>query len=97
MKPPFAGLAACILGAAVMASGHAVAAGDPARGAKLHEDCLGCHGTELYVPPKAKIKTLSTLKKEVEKWNDRMNPKFTKQEIEDLVAYLNRDFYKFPK
>jgi len=43
------------------------------------------------------VKTLATLKKEVERWNDRMNPKFTKQEIEDLVAYLNRDFYKIPK
>jgi hypothetical protein len=41
------------------------------------------------------IKPLSALKKEVERWNDWMNPKFTKQEIEDLVAWLNRDFYKF--
>ncbi len=97
MRGGFAGRAVCVLSAGLMIAGHAVAAGDAARGAKLHEDCLGCHGTELYVPPQAKIKTLSTLKKEVEKWNDRMNPKFTRQEIEDLVAYLNRDFYKFPQ
>jgi hypothetical protein len=25
-----------------------------------------------------------------------MNPKFTAQEIEDIVAWLNRDFYKLP-
>lgn len=75
--------------------GTAAAAGNAARGARLHEDCLGCHGTELYVPPRAKVKKVSALKKEVEKWNDRMNPKFTKQEIEDLVAYLNANFYKF--
>ena len=75
----------------------AFAAGDPLRGAALHEACLGCHGTELYVPPKAKIKSLSALKKEVDRWNDRYNPKFSKQEIEDLVAYLNRDFYKLAK
>lgn len=86
-----------MLSAALMIAGHAFAAGDAARGAKLHEDCLGCHGIELYVPPKAKIKTLSALKKEVEKWNDRMNPKFTKQEVEDLVAYFNANFYKFPQ
>jgi mono/diheme cytochrome c family protein len=72
------------------------AAGDAVQGAKLHEDCLGCHGTALYVPPRAKVKTLAGLKKETERWNDRMNPKFTKQEIEDLVAYLNANFYKFP-
>jgi mono/diheme cytochrome c family protein len=73
------------------------AAGDPVRGEKLHAYCLGCHGTALYVPPKAKVKTLAALKKEVERWNDRMNPKFNKQEIDDLVVYLNRDFYKFPQ
>ena len=75
--------------------GPAAAAGDPVKGAKLHDDCLGCHGTELYVPPRARVKTLAALKKETERWNDRMNPKFTKQEIEDLVAYLNASFYKF--
>lgn len=73
----------------------ATAAGDPERGAKLHQDCLGCHGIELYMPPRAKIKALAVLQREVERWNDRMNPKFTRQEVEDLVAWLNRDFYRF--
>jgi mono/diheme cytochrome c family protein len=76
-------------------AGHA--AGDPVRGEKLHAYCLGCHGTALYLPPQAKVKTLAALKKEIARWNDRMNPKFNKQEIEDLVVYLNRDFYKFPQ
>ena len=79
----------------VVTAGHA--AGDPVRGEKLHQDCLGCHGTELYAPSRAKVKTLAALKKETELWNDRMNPKFSKQEIEDIVAWLNRDFYKFPQ
>jgi hypothetical protein len=86
--------AACVALAAPVA---APAAGDPVKGGKLHEDCLGCHGTELYVPPRAKVKSLTALKRETEKWNDRMNPKFTKQEIEDLVAWLNATFYKFPR
>jgi hypothetical protein len=73
------------------------ATGDPVRGEKLHAYCLGCHGTALYLPPQAKVKTLAALKKEIARWNDRMNPKFNKQEIEDLVVYLNRDFYKFPQ
>lgn len=89
-----AALAICIVLAAPAA---ATAAGDPVKGGKLHEDCLGCHGTELYVPPRAKVKSLAALKRETEKWNDRMNPKFTKKEIEDLVAWLNANFYKFTK
>jgi mono/diheme cytochrome c family protein len=71
--------------------------GDSVRGAELHKDCVGCHATELYRPPKAKVKTLDALKAETERWNDRMNPKFTEQEVEDLVAYLNSNFYKFPR
>ena len=78
---------------ALPAAGPADAAGDPVKGAELHRSCLGCHGTELYVPPRAKVKTLSALRKEVVKRNDRMNPKFTKKEIDDLTAYLDRDFY----
>ena len=79
----------------VLAAVPALAAGDAARGAALHSACLGCHGTELYVPGRAKVKSLSALKKEVDRWNDRYNPKFTRQELEDLVAYLNRNFYRF--
>lgn len=80
---------------AAVAATSTSAAGDPVRGEKLHQDCLGCHGTELYVPPRAKVKTLAAPKRETERWNDRMNPKFSKQEVEDIVAWLNRDFYKF--
>ena len=75
----------------------AVAAGDPGRGEALHQSCLGCHGTEVYVPPLATARTAAALRREVVKWNDRMNPKFTRQEIDDVTAYLNRDFYRLPK
>ena len=78
-------------------SAPAIAAGDPVKGEQLHRACLGCHGTELYVPPRAKVKTLSALRKEIVNWNDRMNPKLTKKEIDDVLEYLNRDFYRFPK
>jgi cytochrome c2 len=68
--------------------------GDAARGEQIHRACTGCHDTELYVPPAAKVKTLRELEEQVEVWNDRMNPKLDEQEIADVVAYLNRDFYK---
>jgi mono/diheme cytochrome c family protein len=74
----------------------AAAAGDAAKGERLHQSCLQCHGTELYVPPRRKVKTLAALRKETARWADYYNPKFTKAEVEDLVAYLNRDFYKLP-
>lgn len=90
-------LFALVLGSTLLPGCSGGAEGDAARGASLHEACLSCHGTELYVPPKAKVQSLSDLKREVEKWSDHYNPKFTSQEVEDLVAYLDRDFYKFTR
>jgi mono/diheme cytochrome c family protein len=90
-------LAALYVGALLgaLSAGCAAPSGDPEKGARLHDSCLGCHGIELYVPPNAKVKTLAELKKEVENWNDRMNPKFDEQEVEDITAYLNSTYYKF--
>ena len=74
----------------------ALGAGDAVKGEQRHQSCLQCHGTEVYVPPKRRIGSLSALRKEVVRWADYYNPKFSKAEVEDVVAYLNRDFYKFP-
>jgi len=82
--------------ALLAASPHVNAAGDADKGAKLHEACLQCHGTNVYQPPRAKVKTLSKLQTETAKWGDYYNPKFSQQEIDDLVAWLNREFYRFP-
>jgi len=71
-------------------------AGDPVKGETLHQSCLQCHGTDVYLPPKRKITSLAALRRETARWGDYYNPKLTKSEIEDLVAYLNRDFYRFP-
>lgn len=45
----------------------------------------------------AKIKSLSTLRDGATRRNDFLNPKMTPQEIEDVVAYLNATYYKFPQ
>ena len=71
--------------------------GDPTRGEKLHERCLQCHGTDVYMPPKARIKSLSSLRSEVVRWGDYYNPTSTEQEVEDLLAWLNQNFSKFPQ
>lgn len=88
---------ALVLAALACAAAAAAAAeGDAAKGEQLHRSCLQCHGTEAYLPPKRKVATLAALRKETARWADYYNPGFTKAEIADLVAYLNRDFYKFP-
>jgi mono/diheme cytochrome c family protein len=100
--------------------------GDPARGAKLHQGCFGCHGIERYTAPvtratagfidsllrasglsdmppaapkrfKGSIASLDGLREAVLGRNDFLSPKMTPQEVEDVVAYLNATYYRFPK
>ncbi|OGA08631.1 MAG: hypothetical protein A3D95_02215 [Betaproteobacteria bacterium RIFCSPHIGHO2_12_FULL_69_13] len=54
-------------------------------------------GAELYVPPKARIQSIAMLRKEVARWGERYDPGISKQDIEDLVEWLNRNFYKLEK
>jgi len=90
-----------ILGVALMA-GLAAGCGSPSgpkgdaeRGIKVHEVCLDCHGTGPYHPDQRKIKSLEGLQKEVARWGDYYHPALSEQDVADVVAYLNRDFYKF--
>lgn len=69
--------------------------GDAVRGEQTHSACLACHGTEVYMPPNRKLADLAALRKEVERWGDYYNPALTPQDVDDVTAYLNRDFYKF--
>lgn len=69
--------------------------GDPVRGEQIHAACLDCHGTGLYVKPDRKIKSLDALRKETLRWGDYYNPALSARDVDDVVAYLNRDFYKF--
>lgn len=77
------------------ACGEPPAKGDPVRGAQIHEVCLDCHGTGLYTKPDRKIKSLEALRKDVRRWGDYYAPALSEQDIDDVTAYLNRDFYKF--
>jgi len=46
---------------------------------------------------KGKTQSLSDLRDRVTRRNEYLNPKMTPQEVEDLVAYLNATYYKFPQ
>lgn len=46
---------------------------------------------------KGRAKSIEELRAGVLRRNDLLNPKLTPQEIEDVVAYLNVTYYKFPQ
>ena len=41
--------------------------------------------------------SLAALRDGVNRRNDYLNPKMSPQEIEDVVAYLNETYYRFPQ
>jgi hypothetical protein len=45
---------------------------------------------------KGRIDSLEALRAAVLRRNDYFNPKLSPQEVEDVVAYLNATYYKFP-
>lgn len=46
---------------------------------------------------KGKVTSIAALRDGVMRRNDYLNPKMNPQEIEDVVAYLNETYYKFPR
>ncbi len=46
---------------------------------------------------KGRITSLSQLRDAVARRNDYLSPKMTPQEFEDVIAYLNAEYYKFPQ
>ena len=46
---------------------------------------------------KGSITSLGALRDAVLRRNDFLSPKMTPQEVEDVVAYLNATYYRFPR
>lgn len=90
------GRSLCVLAGVLLLAGCAdPPKGDPVRGMEVHQVCLDCHGTEIYTSPTRKIKSLDALRRDVVRWGDYYAPALSEQDVDDVTAYLNRDFYKF--
>jgi len=46
---------------------------------------------------RGRVKSIAELRDGVNRRNDYLSPKLTEQEVEDIVAYLNVTYYKFPQ
>jgi len=77
---------------------NSFAAGDASKGETLFSNakCLICHGTEAYTAPDRKINDLTALEEQVRFCDTRLNANWFDEDIHDVVAYLNQQYYKFP-
>jgi len=92
-----------LLGAGAHAAAHA--GGDPAEGAKLvaKSGCDGCHAglvpggpSAFYTRKDRKVHSLSKLRGQVSRCSTQLNLQLFPEDEENIVAYLNQAYYKFP-
>lgn len=90
-------LAGTGLCAFLMATAHApsVLAENFARGQELYNHhCQSCHEDLLHARNR-KLKTLDALRKRIEDWAAHTGNPWKREEIDDVLYYLNKSFYRF--
>lgn len=71
-------------------------AADIENGQTLHaENCLACHTTDKYTSDLRKVQDLAALTSQVKRCDFSLGTQWFDEDITDVVAYLNKDFYKF--
>jgi len=72
--------------------------GNPERGAALHAaHCTGCHGDEVYTRPDRRIRSFPALVRRVQACNRNIGAGMTPAQVHDVIAYLNRRYYRFER
>ncbi|MCF6189410.1 MAG: hypothetical protein L3J51_02935 [Cocleimonas sp.] len=81
----------------VATSTTAMAAGDEANGKKLYtgSKCNQCHGTEVFTRKDRKVTDLAKLEAQVRRCDSNLNTNWFDDEIIDVTAHLNKQYYKF--
>lgn len=73
-----------------------IQAADLDNGKTLHsENCLACHTTNKYTSTTRKVHDLAALNARVKRCDFSLGTQWFDDDIADVVAYLNRDYYKF--
>ncbi len=75
---------------------HAAVPGDGAEGKRLHDaNCVSCHAVSVYTRQDHKVRSLDGLKQQVENCTHMARKEFSSAERQDIVKYLNDQFYRF--
>jgi cytochrome c553 len=70
--------------------------GDAARGEQLHRKyCLGCHDTRVYTRADRQMRSIADLAGQINACGHAVPRRFSADEVNDLVKFLNEGFYKF--
>jgi mono/diheme cytochrome c family protein len=85
-----------MLGALLLGPRAAISADQVPDGkALLDARCVSCHGTEVYTRADRKIHNLQALSAQVRRCTHATGMKWSGDETDAVIDYLNRNFYKF--
>jgi cytochrome c553 len=89
-------LAAFLLITAGAAQADTLLLGDAAKGKALHgRHCTGCHDNGVYTRADRSIRSAEGLMGRVKFCNTQLKTGMSKDELNDVVKYLNESFYRF--
>ena len=70
--------------------------GDSAEGKRLLDaNCMECHQTDIYTRKDRSVQSLDGLKEQVAGCAHMAKKEFSASEVQDLLKYLNDQFYHF--
>jgi hypothetical protein len=68
----------------------------PSRGQLLYENhCMACHESIVHIRTRQQVQSLSELQAQVRRWAEYLQLHWGKQEVEDVVDYLDHQYYQF--
>lgn len=89
-------VATLLLIATSAAQADALLLGDAAKGKAVHgRHCTGCHDTRVYTRTDRSVRSVEGLAGRVRLCNTQLKTGLSKDELDDLVKYLNESFYRF--
>jgi mono/diheme cytochrome c family protein len=67
------------------------------RGGDLYQDyCNACHTAQVHWRDKRLVRTRDDLRYQIARWQRISGQNWSREEIDDVAAYLNREFYGLP-
>jgi hypothetical protein len=70
--------------------------GDSANGQRLYEaNCTGCHDNSVMTRQNRSVQSLEALQEQFENCAHMANAHFSESEAQDVLKYLNDEFYHF--
>jgi len=73
-------------------------AADVSHGQSLHaSNCAHCHSTEVYTRENRRITSMGALEKQIRRCEISQGLKWFDDDINDVAAYLDENYYRFGK